>query len=54
MATWTDQDENTGGGGVDTFLLKEDGFFLLLENGGKIILQEGVDPTPVWVDQQKN
>lgn len=25
---------------ADYFLLKEDGFFLLLENGGKIILEE--------------
>lgn len=25
---------------ADYFLLKEDGFYLLLENGGKIILEE--------------
>lgn len=54
MATWTDQDENTGGGGASTFLLQEDGFDLLLEDGGRIILQDGVDPTPIWTDQTKN
>lgn len=54
MATWTDQDENTGGGGVNTFLLQEDGFDLLLEDGGRIILLEGIDPTPIWTDQTKN
>ena len=42
---------------ISRFLLKEDGFFLLLENGGRIILSSGTEyddrtkPTTTWTDR---
>lgn len=53
MATWTDQLENQGGAGANTFLLQENGFYLLLEDTGKIILELGTGPI-IWTDQVKN
>lgn len=53
MSTWTDQDKNTGGVNQNDFLLKEDGFYLLLEDSGKIILNEG-DISVTWTDQVEN
>jgi len=53
MATWTDQLENTGNTSGNTFLLQEDGFYLLLEDGGKIILNTGL-PSVIWTDQNES
>lgn len=53
MATWDNQEKNTGALNSTTFLLKEDTGFLLLEDGGKIILNAGNNNT-VWTNQTKN
>lgn len=45
MATWTNQMKVL----TTAYLLKEDGFYLLLETGGKIILQQSG-----WDTQGKN
>jgi hypothetical protein len=33
---------------ADRYLLKEDGFYLLLENGGKILIERTVQYTPTY------
>lgn len=53
MSLWTNQEKNQGGQGNNTFLLQEDGFFLLLESGGKIILNTGFIDT-IWTNQTEN
>lgn len=52
MADWNNQQKNQGSGGGNTFLLQENDFFLLLETGGKIILNTGTSNT-VWSNQIK-
>lgn len=32
----------------DEALLKEDGFYLLLENGGRILIRRGIQYTPTY------
>jgi hypothetical protein len=51
MATYTNDTKpgaltytnDTKPGGVDSFMLKEDAFYLLLETGDKIVLSYGVN-----------
>lgn len=61
MPTWSNQAKNSASWsnqqkplGFDSFLLKEDGFYLLLEQGGKIVLeQSGVSQT-TWSNLAKS
>lgn len=53
MATSWENEIKHGSGGGDSFLLQENGDYLLLETGDKIILTEGTGDT-VWTYQQKN
>lgn len=53
MATWTNQGKNQGANTPTTYLLKEDGDFLLLESGDKIILTDAV-VTVTWTNQTKS
>lgn len=39
--------------GVNSFLLKEDAFYLLLEDGGKIVLSRGSLVTPSYGKETK-
>lgn len=71
MTTWTIQSKNTSTYSNQTkhsstytnsskpvlnqFLLKEDGYYLLLENGGKIILEQNVPSyTPQYTLETKH
>lgn len=47
--TWTQELKNP----VD-FLLLEDGFFMLLETGDDIILEQTGASTNLWTEQTKN
>lgn len=50
MATiWTSQFKHP----ID-YLLKEDGFFLLLETGDKIVLEQTGNANSLWTQQIKN
>ena len=48
--TWTDQDKSV----VLNYLLREQGSYLLLENGGKIILNDSTSVGNNWNYQVKN
>lgn len=55
MSNWTTIIKNL----IDTFLLKEDRAYLLLENGGKIVLFDGDWPTTIkntatWTNKSKS
>lgn len=45
-STWSDRTVIT-----PSFLLKEDAFYLLLESGGKIILDSPFGPDSIWTDR---
>lgn len=45
---------NIGNSLNNTSLLKEDGFYILLENGGRIILEQSIPTSMTWTNQIKN
>jgi len=53
MSTWTDQLEDQGGVPTINYLLQEDGFYLLLEDDGRIIIDES-PAAVIWTDQNEN
>lgn len=52
-ASWSGQTKSAGSG-VSDFLLKEDGGYLLLETGDKIILEQSSGGPITWTAQNKS
>ena len=58
--SWTNTNKNSASWGNSSktlfqeFLLKEDGGYLLLETGDKIILEQSIPSIPTWTNASKN